>query len=154
MMTMTILVQREKKEGNLVTGSLVVNGQVIGKTYENASLMIPAGSYPGYLRYKADHNFVQGPFGTIARTGDFLLEVGNVPRRSAILFHGGNKPKHSRGCILLGAVGRDPKTHVRFLESDHPLRKLRLMFYGTDNPTACPAKNVTVRVSEANACYQ
>jgi hypothetical protein len=150
--SMTIVVQREKKDGNLITGSLTVNGQVIGKTYENATLMIPGGLYPGFMRYVSGHNFVQGPFGTIAHAGDFLLETGNVPGRTAILFHSGNKPQHSRGCILLGAVGKDPKTHTPFLGGDHPLRKLRILFYGTELPTATPDKTITIRVSDVNAC--
>jgi hypothetical protein len=34
MQTMTLVVQREKKDGELVTGTLTVNWQVVGKTYE------------------------------------------------------------------------------------------------------------------------
>jgi len=150
---MTIVVQRQKKNGQLVTGSLTVNGQLVGTTYENTTLMIPAGLYPGGLRYVSGHNFVQGPFGTIADHGDFLLEIGNVPGRTSILFHGGNKPKHSRGCILLGAVAKDSKTHKPLLEYDHPLRKLRRLFYGTETPEASPDKTVTIRVSDINFCY-
>jgi len=154
MENMTIVIQREKKDGELLTGTLTVNGQVVGKTYENATLMIPAGSYPGNMRYVSGHNFVQGPFGSIAHAGDFLLEAGNVPGRTAILFHGGNKPKHSKGCILLGGVSKDSKTHMPLLQHDHPLRKLRRLFYGTETPIASPAKNVTIRVSDINACYR
>ena len=152
MENMTIVVQREKKDGELLTGTMTVNGQVVGRTYENATLMIPAGVYPGSMRYVSGHNFVQGPFGSIAHAGDFLLEVTNTGR-TAILFHGGNKAKHSRGCILLGGVGKDPKTHRPFLEHDHPLRKLRTLFYGTEAPVACPDKNVMIRVNDINACY-
>jgi hypothetical protein len=152
MENMTIVVQREKKNGELLTGTLTVNGQIIGKTYENATLMIPAGAYVGNMRYVSGHNFVQGPSGSIAHSGDFLLEVESVPGRSAILFHGGNKAKHSRGCILLGGVGKDPKTHRPFLENDHPLRKLRRLFYGTETPMACPDKHVAIRVSDINVC--
>ncbi len=154
MQTMAIVVQREKKEGELVTGTLTVNGQVVGKTYENAGLMILAGRYPGYLRYVSGKNFVQGPFGSIAKTGDFLMEVGNVPGRSSLLFHGGNKPGQSRGCIMLGGVGKDPKTHVPHLEYDHPLRKLRRLFYGSETPVMSPALNVTIQVNDINACYR
>jgi hypothetical protein len=154
MESMSIVVQREEQSGNLVTGSLTVNSQLIGKTYENAALKIAAGTYSGYLRYVSGHNFVQGPSGAMAHQGDFLLEVANVPGRGSILFHGGNKAKHSRGCILLGAVGKDPKTHHAFLSLDHPLRKLRFLFYGTDSPNSSPAKNITIRVIDVNACYR
>jgi hypothetical protein len=150
---MTIVVQREKEDGDLVTGTLTVDGQVVGKTYENAKLMISAGQFPGYLRYVSGHNFVQGPYGSIAHTGDFLLEIGNVPKgRTDILFHGGNKAKHSRGCILLGPVGKDPKTHLPYLEYDHPLRKLRRLFYGTETPVMTPDKSVMIQVKDINAC--
>jgi hypothetical protein len=153
MENMNIVVQREKRDRDLVTGSLIVNSQVIGKTYENANRMISSGSFTGVLRYVSGHNFVQGPFGSIAHTGDFLLEVANVPGRTGILFHGGNKPAHSQGCILLGGVGKDPKTQVPHLEYDHPLRKLRRAFYGRENPVVTPDKNITVRVSDIRACY-
>jgi len=151
---MTIVVQREKKDGDLVTGTLTVNGQLLGKTYENAKLMIVGGRYPGYLRYVSGKNFVQGLFGNIAKAGDFLLEVGNVPGRTDILFHGGNKPHHSRGCVLLGPVGKDPKTHAPHLEYDHPLRKLRRLFYGTETPVMTPDQSVTIQVNDMNACYR
>ena len=153
MEAMDILVQRERQTGNLVTGTLSVNGRQVGTTYENAGLMIPASSYSGYMRYVSQGNFVQGPLGTIAKSGDFLLEIGNVPGRTNILFHGGNKPRHSRGCILLGGVSKDPKTHQPLLDHDHPLRKLRRMFYGTDSPVSSPARQVTIRVSGISACY-
>jgi hypothetical protein len=150
---MSILVRREKRKGHLVTGTLFVDGQAIGKTYENSAFIIPAGVYPGYLRYSSGKNFVQQPFGRIAKTGDFLLEVGKVPHRSDILFHGGNKPAHSRGCILLGPVTKDPTTHAPRLEPDHPLRKLRRAFYGSEPPVSSPATQITVHVSDINASY-
>ncbi|HXT13096.1 MAG TPA: DUF5675 family protein [Candidatus Angelobacter sp.] len=46
----------------------------------------------------------------MAHEGDFLVEITGVPGRTNILFHGGNQPKNSEGCILLGAVGKDPLT--------------------------------------------
>lgn len=153
MENMNIVVQRERTRDKLVIGTLTVNGQVVGKTYENSLLMIPAGVYTGHMRYVSGHNFVQGPFGTVAQAGDFLLEVANVPGRSDILFHGGNKPQQSKGCILLGGVGKDPKTQLPSLEYDHPLRKLRRLFYGSEMPVASPAKNVSIRVSDMDIRY-
>jgi len=138
----------------IVGAGSAVNGQLIGKAYENAALKIAAGSYPGCLRYVSGHNFVQGPAGAMAQHGDFLFEVANVPGRSSMLFHGGNKAKHSRGCVLLGAVGKDPKTHHGVLSPEHPLRKLRLLFYGNDSPNASPAKSITIRVIDAHASHR
>src|SRR5712691_1708320 len=98
---MRIVVQRERVKDGLVIGTIAVNGQVIGQAYENDDLKIRVGEYSGLLRMFSPEgkNVVQGDFGTIGKSGDFLIEVANVPGRQAILFHGGNKPKHSKGCI-------------------------------------------------------
>ncbi len=141
-------IQRQRVRGALVIGTISVNDQVIGNTYENLDLMINAGSYPGLLRYWSKKNFVQGPFGTIGNVGDFLLEVANVNKRTDILLHGGNKPEHSLGCILLGAVGKDPQTGIPSLTPDHPLVKLRVLFYGTDVPNATPDKQITIDIHD------
>lgn len=153
---MRIVVQREKVNDGLVTGTIAVNGQIVGRAYENDALKIPAGRYSGILRSFSPEgkNFVQGDFGTIGKSGDFLIEVANVPGRTAILFHGGNKPHHSRGCILLGPVSKDPKTHIPHLEYDHPLRRLRRLFYGTESPNQTPDKSISIQVNDINACFR
>jgi len=147
----SIVVQRTGVDHKLTTGTIAVNGKVIGKTYENEALEIPPGSYVGVVRYASGKNFVQGPFGTLGHAGDFLLEVTGVNGRTNILLHGGNKPKHSTGCILLGPVSRSPSPHVG---DEHPLRKLRLAFYGTDTPVQCPDKQVSITVIELLQCRE
>jgi len=102
-----IRIERHFTKDGLVTGELFVNGELIGPTYENDALKIDLGSYTGQLRYHSGHNFVQGPSGSMATTGDFLIELVGARHRSNILFHGGNKPKHSQGCVLLGGVTKD-----------------------------------------------
>lgn len=140
-----ITIQREEKKNKLVIGTISVNGEGIGTAYENDDLKIPAGTYKGLLRYWSGKGFAQGPFGTYGQKGDFLLEVSGVKGRTHILFHGGNKPHHSLGCILLGPVNKDA-SGVRFLDENHPLVKLRNLFYGTDVPNSTPDKNITVNV--------
>jgi hypothetical protein len=143
---LVILVEREKAQGKLVPGQLSVDGKIIGRTFENVDAQILPGQYRGVLRYVSHNDFVQGEMGTLAHAGDFLLEVSGVPGRTNILFHGGNKPYQSRGCILLGPVGRDLSTLEVRIGPDHPLRQLRQLFYGTDTPTATPGKDVVITI--------
>jgi len=151
-----ILIDRQSTKGVLIDGNpyvlvggtISVNGQAIGGTYENNAVKIAVGTFPGTLRYWSGHNFVQGPFGTIGQDGDFLVEVSGVPpNRTDILLHGGNKPNQSAGCILLGAVPRDA-SGIPYLNNGDTLRKLRLLFYGTDVPNATPNKNISVEVQD------
>jgi hypothetical protein len=86
---------------------------------------------------------------------DFLLEVSGVKNsagkaRTDIVFHGGTKPQHSKGCILLGPVSRD-KNKVGTIGPDHPLRKLRLLFYGTDQPNQSPDKEISIVILAESA---
>lgn len=141
-----VLVQREKVMDGLVTGTLFVNGERLGPCYENEAKKIPAGTYRGVLRTRSTKNFVQGPRGVLGNTGDFLLEAAAVPGRSDILFHAGNKPNHSEGCILCGPAGKDPKTGMPL--APETLRKLRLRFFGEDQPLATPNRAIVVEVRE------
>lgn len=145
-----IEVFRRNTTGNLVTGTIGVNGQSIGPTYENDELKINSGTYPGYLRYVSSKGHVQGSDGYIGDTGDFLLEIGNVTwsdgtKRTSLLFHGGNKADQSQGCIMLGPVSRDAAGN-RVLPPDHALRKLRTLFYGTNDPVSSPNKRISITI--------
>jgi hypothetical protein len=152
-----VVIKRTIQKDGLIVGSTLVNSDpldfesgLIGDTYEPKDMLISAGSYSGLLRYWSGHNFVSGPFGTIGKTGDFLLEVKGAQSPSGaaktnVLLHGGNKAIHSTGCVLLGAVGKDP-TGVPVLENEHPLRKLRLAFYGSDAPSSTPNREIVIDV--------
>jgi hypothetical protein len=132
-----------------VSGQLLLNGQVIGDTLENDKLKIQSGKYPGFMRYVSGKNFVQGPFGVMANVGDFLLAVGKTEPRTNILFHGGTKPWHSTGCILLGAIKskKDDKGNVtRWVEETSALRTLRTSFYGAETPSACPNLPIWIEI--------
>jgi hypothetical protein len=50
------------------------------------------------------------------------------------------------GCILLGPVGRDPSTLETSIGPDHPLRRLRTLFYGSDSPAATPDKDINITI--------
>lgn len=142
-----ITVQRGKTEDGLLVGKISVNGMEIGTCYENAEKKIPAGTYKGFLRYKSTKNFVQGPGGKLGKTGDFLVEVSGVPKRTDILFHAGNKPEHSEGCIMLGPATKDPKTDEPI--APEALKKLRLLFYdGNDSPNGTPDKAITIEIHD------
>ena len=145
-------VVRANTDGGLLKGTLFVNGELLGPTYENDSLKILAGTYEGRLRYVSQNGHVQGPNGVMANQGDFLLEVANVTwsdgsKRYGILFHAGNKPHHSKGCIMLGPVQHDADGN-RILPEGHTLRKLRRKFYGSDDPNSSPAVSIKVVVTE------
>jgi hypothetical protein len=144
-----ILIQRLHREDRLVTGSLYVNGELIGATYENDDLKVEAGPYIGVMRYRSDHNFVQGQFGLMSTTGDFLIELVGAKDRTNILLHGGNKPHQSRGCILLGPVIRDKATNTGFVGEEHTLRKLRTKFYRTELPNQCPFMQIFIQIIDA-----
>jgi hypothetical protein len=142
-----VRVHRELTKDGLVIGKISVNGQEIGTCYENAEKKVPAGTYKGVLRHKSTKNFVQGPGGRLGKTGDFLLEVAGVPKRTDILFHAGNKREHSEGCIMLGAASHDPKSGDPV--APEALKKLRLLFYdGNDSPASTPDKAITIEIRD------
>jgi hypothetical protein len=151
--TFSITIERTKNIGDsLVTGIISVNGEPIGKTYENKDSLVKADKYRGLMRYYSQRGFVTGPFGTIGNVGDFLLEIDSAYSQTGriktnVLFHTGFLPKHSKGCILLGAVNGPPS--ARFISDDHTLRKLRQKFYGTDTPNSCPNVKIEIEIIDS-----
>jgi hypothetical protein len=86
---------RVEKDHNLTRGVLLVDGKYQAVTLElpyrdnqRDISCIPVGTY--------NCQRVQSP-----RFGN-TFEVTEVPGRSHILFHAGNYPRDTRGCILLG----------------------------------------------------
>lgn len=146
-----ILIIRTEINDSLLIGNLYVNLEYIGTTYENNTLKIKDGKYPGFIRYISSAGHVQGPFGIMANSGDFLLEIGNVlwsdgKKRSNLLFHGGNKANQSLGCILLGPISINEEGN-RYLPQDHALVKLKKLFYGNENPSITPNKKITIQIT-------
>tara|TARA_Y100000114_G_scaffold28390_1_gene24166 strand:+ start:3051 stop:3590 length:540 start_codon:yes stop_codon:yes gene_type:complete len=80
-------------------GKLYINGELFCDTLElpwrdnqRSISCIPHGEYKVNLRPARQ-----------SATRDYLhMIVLDVPNRSYILFHRGNKPSHTRGCILVG----------------------------------------------------
>lgn len=136
-----------------IFGDIGLNNQNIGRFYENPETKIAPGIYKGVLRYESNHNFVLSNCGEVSTKGDFLLEVSGVEAengssRSAILFHPGFKPSHSKGCVLMGARKRSKDGSLLPLDQNDPLVRLRKEFYGTDNPISCPNKRITITVKD------
>ena len=94
-----LLLIRDTFTENSTIGELFINGERFCDTLENPYLdnqrnvsCIPAGEYPVRLRYPRE-----------SATREYLhLLVQDVPNRDYILFHRGNFPKDTRGCILVG----------------------------------------------------
>ena len=108
-------------------GGVLINGQLRFVSLElpwdeNMAFQscIPEGTYKCK---KETHSIVDG-FET--------FRVLDVPGRAGILFHWGNVPKHTRGCILigdsLGLVGMEPA----ILHSKTAFRRFMTYFYQQD----------------------
>ena len=92
---MLLSLHRHTPRGNAVYGTcriLSSLGTTLAEvtTLENADYIIPAGTYTVCLTWSP-------------RFRRPLPLVCGVPGRSAIRFHQGTRPEHSRGCILLSA---------------------------------------------------
>lgn len=94
----TIHLTRISREGKAVRGSMRVNGRDIA-TLENADYIIPVGTYPVLVTFSP-------------RFKRMLPLIGNVPGRSGIRIHGGTKPEHSTGCVLVS----NPKDREKITE--------------------------------------
>ena len=94
-----LLIIRDTFTEKSTIGKLYVNGEMFCDTLElpyrdnqRSISCIPDGQYKVRLRLARE-----------SATRDYLhLMVLDVPNRSYILFHRGNKPEHTRGCVLVG----------------------------------------------------
>lgn len=94
-----LLIIRDTFTDKSTIGKLYVNGELFCDTLElpykdnqRSISCIPDGEYKVNLRTARE-----------SATRDYLhMIVEDVPNRSYILFHRGNKPSHTRGCILVG----------------------------------------------------
>ena len=96
-------------------GELFINGERICDTLERPYFnnlrnisCIPEGVYPVRLRLPRE-----------SATRDYIhLLVQNVPDRDWILFHKGNFPKDTSGCILVGIGTEQDVVHNSVLAMD------------------------------------
>jgi len=94
-----LVLEREIFTDNSIIGRLYLNEEYVCDTLENPYInnernisCIPKGKYNVRLRTPRE-----------SATRDYLhLLVQEVPDRSYILFHKGNRPEHTQGCILVG----------------------------------------------------
>ena len=87
---MFIELRRENtvKETGAIPGKLYIDGKFFAYTLENAAYNIPSGFLDLYDR-------ISPKFGPKVHI--------EVPGRTWILFHGGNLPEDSKGCVLVAA---------------------------------------------------
>lgn len=86
--------RREPFSPRSVKGELFIDEEYFCYTLERPEadsdvVAIPAGTYPVIISYSPHF-------------GRNLPHIMDVPGRSAILMHGGNKPEDSLGCVLCG----------------------------------------------------
>ena len=94
-----LLIIRETFTDKSTIGKLFVNGEYFCYTLElpyrdnqRRISCIPSGEYKVRLRLARE-----------SATRNYLhLLVQDVPNRTYILFHRGNRPSHTKGCILVG----------------------------------------------------
>lgn len=121
-----LLIIRDTFTENSVLGKLYCNGEFIAHTLELAwkdnqksISCIPKGEYKCRVRYRnesGNYDYVH-------------LLVQDVPDRSYILFHRGNYPSDTKGCILTGT--HRAQTPDKILESK--IAHEYLMSYLFDN---------------------
>ena len=85
-MNLELLREKETANGGIL-GRLYVDGQFFGYTLENAAAAIPAGIFSMFARFSPKFN-------------SFKASI-DVPGREYIMFHGGNTPGDSAGCVLV-----------------------------------------------------
>lgn len=98
-----LLLIRDMFTDESTIGELFLNGERFCDTLElpyrdnlRSISCIPAGQYKVRMRYpreSASRNYLH-------------LLVQDVPNRDYILIHRGNKPSHSKGCILVGMTSK------------------------------------------------
>jgi hypothetical protein len=117
-MMMQVILKREIISNRAVLGKLYLNNQEICKTLENPWLnnlpnvsCIPEGEYAVSLfsgkKYKN------------------VYQLLDVPKRSYILIHVGNREQNTQGCILVGQSYGFLKQELAVLNSKKTLAKIK-----------------------------
>lgn len=106
-----------------VHGKLYIDDLYFCDTLENEKYIIPCGTYKVRCNYPS------------ARFGHLMPLIEDVPNRSGILIHWGNKKEDSRGCILVGRYSR-PGTISYSVSTFNQLYD-RLTIYSGQHPSEC-----------------
>jgi len=116
-----LLLIRDTFSKESVIGELFINGERICDTLENPwkdnqrnISCIPEGEYPVRLRLARE-----------SASRDYLhLLVQDVPNRDYILFHRGNTPKDTSGCILVGLGSQQDVVNNSVLAMDLLIKEI------------------------------
>ena len=116
-----LLLIRDTFSDKSTIGELFLNGERMCDTLENPWLdnqqtisCIPAGIYDVRLRLARE-----------SASRDYLhLLVKDVPNRKYILFHRGNFPKDTSGCILVGIGTEQDVVHNSVLAMDLLIKEI------------------------------
>jgi Family of unknown function (DUF5675) len=135
-----LTVYRQYPDKKCTSGYFAVNDTITSYSLERPWVdnlqnisSIPAGTYKGSLRY--DH------------TDHWRIELVGVPGRTNVQIHIGNQPDQTKGCILIGKkLGSDL---CSLEDSAAAYKALKKAFYGSDNPTSTPDKNISVKIVNA-----
>ena len=75
-----VIVLREKTADGVVMGTIKVNGEIVGRSYENAEKAIPAGKYKGVLRTKFEQELRSRPWRQAGQVRGFPTGSGQCSR--------------------------------------------------------------------------
>lgn len=95
-MLLELIREGTNDETGAIRGALYVDGDFYGYTLENSSYAIAPGEYALSTRFSP--KLVSNKIEII------------VPGRSYLMFHGGNTPEDSTGCVLLASKRIDDST--------------------------------------------
>ena len=122
-----LLLIRDSFSDKSTMGKLFLNGELLCDTLENPWLdnqknisCIPAGEYKVRIREAKESG---------SRNYNHLL-VQEVPNRKYILFHRGNYPKDTSGCILVGFDSQQDVVYNSTLAMDLLMKEI--IFLGGD----------------------
>tara|TARA_R110002110_G_scaffold128587_3_gene308309 strand:+ start:218 stop:682 length:465 start_codon:yes stop_codon:yes gene_type:complete len=125
-----LLLLRELHSEESIIGKLYLNGIFYGYTLE----------LPYLNNQRSISSIPKGIYCVEKRAGEqspkFKYEhlwIKDVPNRSYILFHIGNYPKNTKGCILIGntksknAIGQSTKAFKKLMYDLQPYEKIKLI---------------------------
>lgn len=101
-----LFLSRIDKTGGKEDGKVFASLERAWKKNKRGESCIPPGIYP--LEYKEYGRFYD--IYSDRWQHKFVVKICKVKNRSEILLHTGNKPEHSRGCVLVGTE-EYPKTN-------------------------------------------